>query len=41
MSNHSAERPEGFLNQDVLKSFFGVTGTQGNIQSQRGHERIP
>jgi hypothetical protein len=41
MSNHSAERPEGFLDQDVLKSFFGVTGTQGNIQSQRGHERIP
>ena len=41
MSNHSAERPEGFLNQDVLKTFFAVSGTQGNLQYQRGHERIP
>jgi len=41
MSNHSAERPEGFLDQDVLKTFFAVTGTQGNLKATQGHERIP
>lgn len=41
MSNHSAEQPQGFLDQNVLKSFFGVTGTQGSLSYQRGHEQIP
>jgi hypothetical protein len=41
MSNHSAERPEGFLDQGVLKSFFAVSGTQGALSYQAGNERIP
>ncbi|KAH9216835.1 hypothetical protein DL95DRAFT_495896 [Leptodontidium sp. 2 PMI_412] len=41
MGNKSAEYPEGRLNQDVLKSFFSITGTSGNFQWTEGYERIP
>lgn len=41
MGNKSAEYPEGVLNQDVLKSFFSITGTSGNFQYTEGYERIP
>jgi len=42
MSNHSAEKPEGTLTRDTLKSFFAVTGdSPGNFVHHRGQERIP
>jgi hypothetical protein len=41
MSNKSAEYPEGLLNQDVLKSFFSITGSSGNFTWTEGYERIP
>ncbi|KAG8681997.1 hypothetical protein FRC08_015256 [Ceratobasidium sp. 394] len=41
MSNHSAEAPEGVLNHDVLKSFYGVSGNSNNLTYQKGYERIP
>ncbi|KAJ7155613.1 hypothetical protein C8R46DRAFT_1295367 [Mycena filopes] len=42
MSNHSVERPEGFLTGDVLKSIYGIsTAADGSLQYTPGHERIP
>lgn len=42
MANHSADSPEGHLNQDVLKTFFAITGDDpSNFQYQQGYERIP
>lgn len=41
MSNKSAEYPEGRLNGEVLKSFYGVTGDDGNFVYTPGTERIP
>ncbi|KAG9125084.1 hypothetical protein FRC07_009049 [Ceratobasidium sp. 392] len=41
MSNHSAEAPDGFMTGEVLKSFFAVSGTSGNLTYNKGHERIP
>ncbi|CAE6341219.1 unnamed protein product [Rhizoctonia solani] len=41
MSNYSAENPEGVLNHEVLKSFYGVSGSGNNLTYQRGYERIP
>ena len=41
MANKSEEYPQGKLNGEVLKSFFAVTGDDGNFQYNRGHERIP
>jgi hypothetical protein len=41
MSNKSAENPEGVLNQDVLKSFYAITGESGNFTYNPGQERIP
>lgn len=38
MSNKSEEFPAGKLNGEVLKSFYGVTGEDGNFQYNRGHE---
>ncbi|KAH7341386.1 hypothetical protein B0J17DRAFT_625907 [Rhizoctonia solani] len=40
MSNHSAETPEGVLNHDVLKSFYGVSGSGDSLTYQRGYEVI-
>ena len=41
MSNKSAEYPEGYLDGDVLKSFFSITGDSGSFQWKEGYERIP
>ena len=41
MSNHSAERPNGFLTTEVFKSFFAISGTNGNLVWNPGKERIP
>lgn len=41
MSNKSAEYPEGQLNGEVLKSFYAVTGDDGNFTYTAGYERIP
>lgn len=41
MANKSAEAPEGILNQDVLKSFFSVSGAPGSFKYTPGNERIP
>lgn len=41
MANHTAEEPQGRLDQDVLKSFFSVSGESDSLQWTPGHERIP
>ncbi len=42
MANKSAEYPEGTLNQDVLKSFFAISGdAPGSFVHHPGQERIP
>ncbi|CAI6290656.1 unnamed protein product [Periconia digitata] len=41
MSNHSAERPNGFLTTEVFKSFFAISGQPGNLVWNPGKERIP
>lgn len=41
MANKSEEYPMGKLDGEVLKSFYGVTGEDGNFKYTRGHERIP
>ncbi|KAF2799324.1 Cloroperoxidase [Melanomma pulvis-pyrius CBS 109.77] len=41
MSNHSAERPNGFLTREVLKSFFAISGPDNALVWNRGKERIP
>ncbi|KAB8337271.1 hypothetical protein FH972_021572 [Carpinus fangiana] len=40
-ANHSAESPDGLLNKEVLKSFFGVTGSDNSLRVLPGQERIP
>ncbi|CAE6489927.1 unnamed protein product, partial [Rhizoctonia solani] len=41
MSNHSTEAPDGVLNHETLKSFFGVSGNSANLTYKVGYERIP
>ncbi|KAF2228837.1 Cloroperoxidase [Viridothelium virens] len=41
MANKSAEYPEGRLTGDVLKSFYSITGEDGDFTYTPGHERIP
>jgi len=41
MSNHSAEEPSGYLNGDMFKQFFAVTGDYPNFTWLPGQERIP
>lgn len=41
MANHTEESPEGILDQEVLKSFFSVSGDSDNLSWTPGHERIP
>lgn len=41
-ANHSAERPEGRLDQETLKSFFAIAGSgPGNFVYKEGWEKIP
>lgn len=41
MANKSSEYPEGYLNGDVLKSFYAITGEPGSFVWTEGHEKIP
>ncbi|CAO2653628.1 Nn.00g030390.m01.CDS01 [Neocucurbitaria sp. VM-36] len=41
MANHSAENPAGLLSYDVIQSWFGVQGSNGNYNAVQGSERIP
>lgn len=43
MANHSAEYPDGRLSQNVLKSWFAMTGPDenGEFTNTHGYERIP
>ncbi|TIA01377.1 Cloroperoxidase [Aureobasidium pullulans] len=41
MGNKSAEYPSGKLNGEVLKSFYAITGDDGNFKYTPGNERIP
>ncbi|KAI7672877.1 Cloroperoxidase, partial [Hortaea werneckii] len=39
--NKSEEYPEGRTTGDLLKTFFSVSGEDGNFEHTPGHERIP
>ncbi|KAH7341355.1 Chloroperoxidase [Rhizoctonia solani] len=41
VSNHSAEHPEGILDHNMLKQFYGVIGDSRSLAYTPGHERIP
>jgi len=42
MANKSSEYPEGYLDANVLKSFFSITGdTPDTFQWKEGYEKIP
>lgn len=41
MGNKSAEYPEGRLDGEVLKSFYAITGDDGDFTYTPGWERIP
>lgn len=41
MANKSEEYPEGRLNGEVLKSFYAITGDDGDFTYTPGNERIP
>ncbi len=40
-SNHSAAEPNGYLDGEMFKTFFGVTGDYPNFTWLKGQERIP
>ncbi|KAH7399990.1 hypothetical protein BKA64DRAFT_670896 [Cadophora sp. MPI-SDFR-AT-0126] len=40
-SNHSATSIQGYLDRNILKSFFGVSGPENALVYTAGHERIP
>jgi hypothetical protein len=41
MANHSAEHPTGYLDYEVAKAWFGISGDSGNYTATQGYERIP
>lgn len=41
MSNHTAEEPNGYLDGEMFKQFFAVTGDYPNFTWLPGQERIP
>jgi hypothetical protein len=41
MNNHSDDQPEGYVNGEILKTFYSITGEDGNFNYTAGHERIP
>lgn len=41
MSNHTAEKPDGYLNGDIFKQFFAISGDYPNFTWNKGQERIP
>jgi len=40
-ANCSAEFPDGYLDEETLKTFEGVTGERGSFKWAPGRERIP
>ncbi|KAH3905278.1 hypothetical protein HBI56_209750 [Parastagonospora nodorum] len=40
-ANYSTEYPDGFLSEQTLKSFEGVSGERGSFKWKHGAERIP
>jgi hypothetical protein len=40
-ANYSAEYPDGYLDEETLKSFQGVTGERGSFQWKAGREKFP
>jgi Peroxidase, family 2 len=40
-ANHSASNPEGILSKEVLKSFFAISGDEGEFTYTPGYEQIP
>jgi len=41
MGNNSEEYPDGYLNGEVLKSFYSITGDDGDFTYTAGNERFP
>lgn len=41
MSSHSAEQPDGYLDGEILKAFFAVSGDYPDFTWLKGQERIP
>ncbi|EPE28884.1 Cloroperoxidase [Glarea lozoyensis ATCC 20868] len=41
MSNHSADNIQGYLNRDILKTFFAVSGPDNGHVWNAGQEKIP
>lgn len=41
MANHSTQYPDGYLDPETFKSFFGISGPEGEFVYQEGHEQIP
>ncbi|PGH00424.1 hypothetical protein GX51_05832 [Blastomyces parvus] len=39
--NHSRENPQGSLTKNIVKSFYGIYGEDGNLEYKEGWERIP
>ncbi|KAF7179936.1 hypothetical protein CNMCM7691_008988 [Aspergillus felis] len=39
--NHSRENPEGVLTKEIIRSFYGIYGEEGNLTYREGWERIP
>ncbi|GFF34751.1 aromatic peroxygenase [Aspergillus udagawae] len=39
--NHSRENPEGVLTKEIVRSFYGIYGEEGNLTYREGWERIP
>ncbi|CEN59243.1 hypothetical protein ASPCAL01695 [Aspergillus calidoustus] len=39
--NHSSELPEGVLTKEIVRNFYGVYGSEGNLTYREGWERIP
>ena len=41
MSNHTAEQPDGYLNEAMFTQFFGISGKYPNYSWKPGQESIP
>ncbi|GIJ85033.1 hypothetical protein Asppvi_003888 [Aspergillus pseudoviridinutans] len=39
--NHSRENPDGVLTKEIVRSFYGIYGEEGNLTYREGWERIP
>lgn len=41
MSNHTADKVDGYLDGAIFKEFFGITGDYPNFTWKKGQERVP